>query len=119
MKQICLFFLAGQTAFTAFLKSEFSQENIEFWRACEDYKKTSAEKMATKAKQIFDQYVEMDSPNEVNIIFKWFWLKQFYIFSYIGLDIKMFTRKYLFAYFKFWICGNVRKKLSWNEKLSL
>lgn len=70
MKQICLFFLAGQTAFTAFLKSEFSQENIEFWRACEDYKKTSAEKMATKAKQIFDQYVEMDSANEVNIIFK-------------------------------------------------
>lgn len=66
---ILSFFLAGQAAFTAFLKSEFSQENIEFWRACEDYKKTSAEKMATKAKQIFDQYVEMDSPNEVNIIF--------------------------------------------------
>ncbi|XP_012689604.2 regulator of G-protein signaling 4 [Clupea harengus] len=57
----------GLAAFKAFLKSEFSQENIAFWMACEEYKKTSADKMAAKAKQIFDQYVEMDSPGEVNL----------------------------------------------------
>ncbi|XP_076134742.1 regulator of G-protein signaling 4 [Alosa pseudoharengus] len=58
---------AGQAAFTAFLKSEFSEENIQFWSACEDYKKTSADKRPVKASQIFNQYVEMDSPNEVNL----------------------------------------------------
>lgn len=58
---------AGQATFTAFLKSEFSQENIEFWLACEEYKKTSPDKMPAKAKQIFDQYVDMDSPSEVNL----------------------------------------------------
>jgi len=57
----------GQATFTAFLKSEFSQENIEFWLACEEYKKTSSEKMPAKAKQIFDHYVDMDSPCEVNL----------------------------------------------------
>ena len=63
-----LSFLVGLAAFKAFLKSEFSQENIAFWMACEEYKKTSADKMAAKAKQIFDQYVEMDSPGEVRTI---------------------------------------------------
>ncbi|XP_063056250.1 regulator of G-protein signaling 4 [Engraulis encrasicolus] len=57
----------GQATFTAFLKSEFSQENIEFWLACEEYKKTSPEKMPAKAKQIFDLFVDTDSPCEVNL----------------------------------------------------
>ncbi|KAK2858206.1 hypothetical protein Q7C36_006125 [Tachysurus vachellii] len=57
----------GRAAFTAFLKSEFSQENIEFWVACEDFKRTPAPQMQAKAKQIFKQYVDVDSPNEVNL----------------------------------------------------
>ncbi|XP_062853141.1 regulator of G-protein signaling 4 [Trichomycterus rosablanca] len=57
----------GRAAFTSFLKSEYSQENIEFWEACEDFKKTSAPQMHVKAKQIFEQYVEADSSNEVNL----------------------------------------------------
>lgn len=56
---------AGRTVFTAFLKSEFSQENVDFWIACEDYKNTPPSKMATKAKQIYQQFVEADAPNEV------------------------------------------------------
>lgn len=55
----------GRTVFTTFLKSEFSQENVYFWIACEDYKKTSPSKLATKAKQIYQQYVDADAPNEV------------------------------------------------------
>ncbi|KAK3557581.1 hypothetical protein QTP70_030508 [Hemibagrus guttatus] len=57
----------GRAAFTAFLKSEFSQENIEFWAACEDFKRTPVLQVQAKAKQIFKQYVDVDSPNEVNL----------------------------------------------------
>ncbi|XP_029905503.1 regulator of G-protein signaling 4 [Myripristis murdjan] len=57
----------GRTVFTSFLRSEFSEENIDFWVACQDYKKTSSSKMAARAKLIYQQYVEADSPNEVNL----------------------------------------------------
>lgn len=58
---------AGRTVFTSFLRSEFSEENMDFWVACEDYKKTTPSKLATRAKQIYQQYVEADAPNEVNL----------------------------------------------------
>lgn len=57
--------LAGRTVFARFLKSEFSEENMDFWVACEDYKKTGTSKLGTRAKQIYQQYVEADAPNEV------------------------------------------------------
>ncbi|XP_062280012.1 regulator of G-protein signaling 4 [Scomber scombrus] len=57
----------GRKVFTTFLKSEFSKENMDFWLACEDYKKSTTSKLATRAKLIYQQYVEADSPNEVNL----------------------------------------------------
>ncbi|XP_069009086.1 regulator of G-protein signaling 4-like [Embiotoca jacksoni] len=57
----------GRTVFTNFLRSEFSQENMDFWIACEDYKKTAASKLASRAKQIYQLYVEEDAPHEVNL----------------------------------------------------
>ncbi|XP_037553848.1 regulator of G-protein signaling 4 [Nematolebias whitei] len=57
----------GRRVFTTFLKSEFSQENVDFWIACEAYKNTPPSKMAAKAKEIYQQYVEADAPNEVNL----------------------------------------------------
>ncbi|XP_025783590.1 regulator of G-protein signaling 21 [Puma concolor] len=61
---------AGLDAFRTFLKSEFSEENVEFWLACEDFKKTeSAEKMASKAKMIYSEFIEADAPKEINIDF--------------------------------------------------
>ncbi|XP_008293683.1 regulator of G-protein signaling 4 [Stegastes partitus] len=57
----------GRTVFTSFLRSEFSEENMDFWVACEDYKKTTPSKLATRAKQLYQQYVEADAPNEVNL----------------------------------------------------
>ncbi|XP_051977921.1 regulator of G-protein signaling 21-like isoform X1 [Xyrauchen texanus] len=58
----------GLATFRTFLKSEFSDENIEFWLTCEDYKKiTSSHKMSSKAKKIFKQFVEAESPKEINI----------------------------------------------------
>uniref|UniRef100_A0A4W6F947 Regulator of G protein signaling 4 n=1 Tax=Lates calcarifer TaxID=8187 RepID=A0A4W6F947_LATCA len=65
-----MFFLsvvAGRAVFTTFLRSEFSEENMDFWLACEDYKKTAPSKLMTRAKQIYQQYVEADAPNEVNL----------------------------------------------------
>lgn len=62
---LCVSVPAGRTVFTTFLKSEFSQENIDFWMACEDYKKASPPELAARAREIYQQYVEADAPNEV------------------------------------------------------
>ncbi|KAJ3604987.1 hypothetical protein NHX12_027038, partial [Muraenolepis orangiensis] len=45
----------GLAAFRAFLRTEFSEENLEFWLACEDYKK------------IFAEYIAIQSCKEVNL----------------------------------------------------
>lgn len=57
----------GRSVFSNFLKSEFSQENMDFWVACEDYKKSDPSKFSSRAKQIYQQYIEADAPNEVNL----------------------------------------------------
>ncbi|XP_018414571.1 PREDICTED: regulator of G-protein signaling 5 [Nanorana parkeri] len=58
----------GLSAFQSFLKMEFSEENIEFWMACEDYKKTKTPaKMALKAQKIFEEFIQTEAPREVNI----------------------------------------------------
>ncbi|XP_075013172.1 LOW QUALITY PROTEIN: regulator of G-protein signaling 16-like [Calonectris borealis] len=59
---------SGVTAFHTFLKTEFSEENLDFWLACEDFKKTrSKTKLATKANRIFEEFVQSEAPREVNI----------------------------------------------------
>uniref|UniRef100_A0A3Q3D961 Regulator of G protein signaling 4 n=1 Tax=Hippocampus comes TaxID=109280 RepID=A0A3Q3D961_HIPCM len=64
----CLISLAeGRSVFTGFLMSEFSQENMQFWLACEDFKKTPTCELEKKAKFIYRRYVAQDSPNEVNL----------------------------------------------------
>ncbi|XP_021054132.1 regulator of G-protein signaling 16 [Mus pahari] len=58
----------GVAAFHAFLKTEFSEENLEFWLACEEFKKIrSATKLASRAHHIFDEYIRSEAPKEVNI----------------------------------------------------
>lgn len=47
--------------------SEFSEENIAFYLACEDYKTTKSSKLAGKAKKIYDEFIGSDAPREVNI----------------------------------------------------
>ncbi|XP_063154479.1 regulator of G-protein signaling 1 [Candoia aspera] len=59
----------GQEAFREFLKSEFSDENIEFWLACEDYKKTQADCLHDKAEKIYQEFVQSDARKQVNIDF--------------------------------------------------
>ncbi|XP_064791766.1 regulator of G-protein signaling 5-like [Oncorhynchus masou masou] len=58
----------GLAMFRSFLRSEFSEENIEFWVACEDFKKTkSPMKMAVKARKIYEDFIQTEGPREVNI----------------------------------------------------
>lgn len=57
---------AGKTTFQAFLKSEFSDENIEFWMKCEDFKKIrSNATLTSRAKKIFERYIQAEAPREV------------------------------------------------------
>ncbi|XP_023662349.1 regulator of G-protein signaling 18 isoform X2 [Paramormyrops kingsleyae] len=58
----------GVEMFSKFLKSEFSEENIQFWLACNDYKSTRSDsKRLNKAKTIYALYIEADAPKEINI----------------------------------------------------
>lgn len=66
----CFGFLDGMAAFQAFLKSEFSYENIEFWLICEEYKKIrTSSRLTSKAKKIFERFIEANAPKEV-LLFK-------------------------------------------------
>lgn len=57
----------GATLFKAFLAREYSQENIEFWIACEEFKKVRPAKMPSKARKIYDDFVAVKSPKEINL----------------------------------------------------
>uniref|UniRef100_A0A8C4RED9 Regulator of G-protein signaling 3 n=1 Tax=Eptatretus burgeri TaxID=7764 RepID=A0A8C4RED9_EPTBU len=58
----------GHAAFLHFLKSEFSQENLEFWVACEEYKRLkSPAKLSVRAQRIYDEFVTTQAPKEVNL----------------------------------------------------
>ncbi|XP_069088165.1 regulator of G-protein signaling 5-like [Pleurodeles waltl] len=58
----------GLAAFWSFLKTEFSDENLEFWLACEKYKKIrSAAKLSSKAQEIYEQFIQNEACREVNI----------------------------------------------------
>ncbi|XP_063818772.1 regulator of G-protein signaling 10 [Pseudophryne corroboree] len=58
----------GVAEFTDFLKREFSEENLLFWLACEDFKKTEdLEKMKKKAKDIYTRFLSSKASSPVNV----------------------------------------------------
>ncbi|XP_054545350.1 regulator of G-protein signaling 3 isoform X3 [Talpa occidentalis] len=58
----------GIAMFQNFLRTEFSEENLEFWLACEDFKKVKSQsKMTAKAKKIFAEYIATQACKEVNL----------------------------------------------------
>uniref|UniRef100_A0A8C8JWQ0 Regulator of G-protein signaling 3-like n=1 Tax=Oncorhynchus tshawytscha TaxID=74940 RepID=A0A8C8JWQ0_ONCTS len=58
----------GVAVFQRFLQTEFSEENLDFWLACEKYRKIKSQfKMASRAKQIFSEYMSIQSCKEVNL----------------------------------------------------
>lgn len=62
--------LDGLALFNAFLKTEYSDENLEFWNACESYKSLSGHKKLYKeAQKIYSQHLSVQAPREVDIEF--------------------------------------------------
>lgn len=53
----------GLQAFRGFLRSEFSEENLKFWLACEDYRGSPSK---TKASSIYSRFISPDAPLEVS-----------------------------------------------------
>ncbi|CAM5133922.1 unnamed protein product, partial [Eretmochelys imbricata] len=57
----------GLAAFRAFLKSEYSEENIEFWVSCEEYKKTKLPaKLSPKARMIYEEFISLQATRETS-----------------------------------------------------
>ena len=54
--------------YRAFLLREFSNENLEFWVAVEEYKLLKPQKMATKAQKVYNDFIAVQAPKEVNIL---------------------------------------------------
>ncbi|KAM7009372.1 regulator of G-protein signaling 5 [Tautogolabrus adspersus] len=58
---------SGLQVFRGFLRSEFSEENLEFWLACEDYRVSPSHLKKTKGSSIYSQFINPDAPQEVNL----------------------------------------------------
>lgn len=64
---VYLSFTAGQLVFEGFLRSEYSEENLLFWLACEAYKKKNSEtEMTATAKRIYKEFVRVGAPRQVS-----------------------------------------------------
>lgn len=58
---------AGRSCFRQFLRTEFSEENMMFWLACEDLKKeTNKTVVEEKVRQIYEDFISILSPKEVS-----------------------------------------------------
>ncbi|KAL7386181.1 hypothetical protein ABVT39_004903 [Epinephelus coioides] len=56
----------GQKAFRDFLKSEFCEENLDFWLACQEFKTSdSQEDLTRRAASIYKEFVKAESPKQV------------------------------------------------------
>ena len=65
---IIRFLSAGRKVFREFLRSEYSEENMLFWLACEELKQEqSSEGVEEKARLIYEDYISILSPKEVTI----------------------------------------------------
>ncbi|XP_010864271.1 regulator of G-protein signaling 20 isoform X2 [Esox lucius] len=59
---------AGRVAFRMFLRTEFSEENMLFWLACEEFtKETNKTAIEEKARVIYEDYISILSPKEVSL----------------------------------------------------
>ncbi|KAK1328100.1 hypothetical protein QTO34_012523 [Cnephaeus nilssonii] len=58
----------GPVVYAAYLKLEHSDENIQFWMACETYKKIAFRwSRIFRAKKLYKIYIQPQSPREINI----------------------------------------------------
>uniref|UniRef100_A0A674GEE1 Regulator of G protein signaling 13 n=1 Tax=Taeniopygia guttata TaxID=59729 RepID=A0A674GEE1_TAEGU len=58
----------GPIIYTTYLKTEHSDKNIEFWLACDTYKKIKSQrKKISMARNLFASYIQPQAPNDINI----------------------------------------------------
>ncbi|XP_039979117.1 regulator of G-protein signaling 3-like isoform X2 [Xiphias gladius] len=58
----------GLTVFRHFLRSEFSEENLDFWLAVERFKRIRPlSKMAARAAKIYDEFISTNAARQVNV----------------------------------------------------
>lgn len=55
----------GIQLFQEFLRSQYGEENLNFWLAVEEYKKLDESSRAERARMIYEDYVSTLSPTEV------------------------------------------------------
>jgi hypothetical protein len=55
----------GAALYRAFLLREFSNENLEFWLACEEYKNSKPQKLSARAQKIYNDFVAVQATKEV------------------------------------------------------
>ena len=58
--------LDGVFFFEEFLKSEFSEENILFWKACERYKTVAESSIKEEATVIYEEYISQSAAKLVS-----------------------------------------------------
>ncbi|KFB38880.1 AGAP000232-PA-like protein [Anopheles sinensis] len=57
----------GLQEFTHYLKKEYSHENIRFWMAVNDLRRSSHSQITRKVKEIYEEFLEPGAPCEINI----------------------------------------------------
>ncbi|KAM4552597.1 regulator of G-protein signaling 21-like isoform 2-T2 [Odontesthes bonariensis] len=61
---------SGQIAFRGFLKSEFCEENLDFWFDCYEFQTFDCpEERTRRAARIYETFIKDDSPKQVNLDF--------------------------------------------------
>ncbi|XP_048097036.1 regulator of G-protein signaling 19 isoform X1 [Alosa alosa] len=59
---------AGRNVFREFLRTEYSEDNMLFWLACEELKKElNKSTVEEKARMIYEDYISILSPKEVSL----------------------------------------------------
>uniref|UniRef100_UPI00398F6FB6 regulator of G-protein signaling 20-like n=1 Tax=Pristiophorus japonicus TaxID=55135 RepID=UPI00398F6FB6 len=59
---------AGRNIFREFLRTEYSEENMLFWLACEDLKNEASKSIIEdKAQMIYEDFISILSPKEVSL----------------------------------------------------
>ncbi|KAK6638004.1 hypothetical protein RUM44_008428 [Polyplax serrata] len=57
----------GLQEFTNYLRKQFSHENIRFWMAVNDLRRSSQQQIAGKVQEIFEEFLAPGAPCEINI----------------------------------------------------
>ncbi|XP_050344767.1 regulator of G-protein signaling 9 isoform X2 [Nymphalis io] len=57
----------GLQEFTSFLRKEYSHENIRFWLAVMDLRRSSTKQIPKKLEEIFEEFLKPGAPCEINI----------------------------------------------------